>query len=392
MTVVSNESHSPCSHFDHHDESIRGDDYYEIYDRLRDTPVAWSPEHGGFWMVSGYAGARVVLKDHTIFSSAGGCFLPDLGYRNLALEQDPPEHGPFRKLFATMVGRSAVLAHEDAIEEMISRVISAFVAAGSGDARTEICEKIPVESVALMFGLSADTASQVRELTTEAWKRMATDPAAVAPLATLLLLEVAERRRRAQDDFLTELTRAEIDGRPLTDEEIGNVLIGAVIAGHETTMNASTNIILELAQDPELQLRLRNRTELIPNVVDESLRHRAPIHVFFRTVTKDTILEGTPMQAGEKVAVLYASANRDPGRFDEPAVFRPEREDIAHLAFGWGIHRCVGAFLAQTELRLLIEEMLGHGIFRLTGKPVPAALEGGHHMGFAAVPIRYEAP
>ena len=93
--------------------------------------------------------------------------MPDLGFRNKALEQDPPDHGPFRKLFAEAVGRGAVLEHEHDLDEMITDVIEAFVEAGGGDARVELSEKIPVEAIALMFGLSRRTAEQLRAVTTE---------------------------------------------------------------------------------------------------------------------------------------------------------------------------------------------------------------------------------
>ncbi len=377
--------------FDHHDPSLTGDMVYEVYDRLRAQGVCWSPDNGGVWMVSEYELAREVLKDHATYCSSEGVFVPDPGRRNIVLEQDPPEHETFRKLFTIAVGRPAVLEHEPAIRQMVERVVGEFAAAGGGDAREQIGEKVPVEAVALMYGLSPASASRVRELTNEAWKHLHEGEAAVAPLITMLLSEVQDRRANPREDFLTTLGRAQVDGRAVTDEEIGNLLFGAVVAGHETTMNASTNLMLELARDPALQQRLREQPELIPEVVEECLRHRAPIHVFFRTVTRDTELGGRSLQAGDKVGVLYAAANRDPARFSEPDCFQPDRKDNAHLSFGWGIHRCVGSFLAQTELRLLTDALLRHGTLELDGAPEPKPLQA-HHMGFLHLPLRIVAP
>lgn len=374
--------------FDHHDTFVRGDDYYGIYAQLRRHPVSWSPHYGGFWIVAGHSDARTVLKDYTTFASASGVFLPDLGFRSVALEQDPPEHGAFRKLFVAAVGRTAVLDHEAKLHQMIRQVVARFAESAGGDARSAISERVPVEAVALMFGLSPETAGRVRELTTEAWKRVATDPNATAPLAKMLLNEAASRRTAPREDFLTVLTKATIEGRRLSDDEISNFLVGAVVAGHETTMNASTNLLYELAQNLDLQERLREQPEKIPNAVEECLRHRAPIHLFFRTATRAVALNKVQISPGDKVAVMFASANRDPAVFSDPECFVPDRDDNPHLSFGWGIHRCVGSFLAQTELRLLTETLLQAGTLAPDGPPAVGPLEGGHHMGFRTLPLK----
>ena len=377
--------------FDHHDNSTVGDDYYSMYEQLRGQRVSWSPLYGGFWLVADYADARAVLKDHGTFSSASGCFLPDMGYRSVALEQDPPEHDAFRKLFVAGVGRTAVLRYEPELRAMIDRVVGEFAAAGGGDGREAISEKVPVEAIALMYGLSPDAAGRVRELTVETWRRMATEPDAPAVLAEVLLGEAAQRRADPQDDFLTTLTQTEVSGRPLSDAEIANVLVGAVVAGHETTMNASSNLLYELAQNPDLQERLREHPGEIPSTIEECLRHRAPIHLFFRTATHDVSIADAEISSGDKVAVLYAAANRDPSIFSEPDQFMPDRgEGYGHLSFGWGIHRCVGSFLAQTELRILTEALLAAGTIRPDGAAEMKALEGGHHMGFRRLPLKLQ--
>jgi cytochrome P450 len=374
--------------FDHHDHATLGDHYYPMYSQFRAAGVGWSPHHGGFWVASGYDIVRSVLRDHETFSSADGCLLPDTGYRSLGLEQDPPEHTPIRRLLADAVGRSAVLAHEQAIATMIERVVSEFAEYGSGDARALIAEKVPVEAVALIFGLSPAASARVRDMTTAAWSRLAAgDAEALMPITEMLLGEVDRRRGDPRDDFLSALTTFQLDGRPLNDAEIGNLVVGLVIAGHETTMNASTNVMYELACDPELQRRLRAHRDQIPAVIEESLRHRAPVHLFFRTVTRPAQLGGVTMSPGDKIAVLYAAANRDPAHFPDPDEFIADRAENSHVAFGWGIHRCVGSFMAQTELRLLTEALLDRGQLSLLSLPEPAPLEGGHHMGFARLEL-----
>ena len=380
---------TPCPHFDHHDQSMLGDDLYEVYERLRSQPVAWSDRWGGFWILSRYDDVRAALKDHDTFISGQGCFLPMSDFLSLGLENDPPEHGPYRKLFLGLAGRSAVEAAEDRLRELTHRIVGEFAASGGGDAVTQVSERLPVEAIALMAGLSKETAGHVREMTVEMWKDLRQDPSVIAPLIGLLLGEVEARRGLGMDDYLSSLGEARIDGRPLTQDEIGNILLSAVVAGHETTMNASSNLILELAKDTELQRRLRKDPSFVPIVVDESLRHRAPVHLFFRTVAKEVTVDSTTLKPGDKVALVYASANRDPARFEDPAMFDPDRDDLTHITFGWGIHRCVGGPLAEMELRMLTEELVTHGTFVLDGEPEPSVLEGGHHMGWHRVPIAF---
>jgi cytochrome P450 len=378
-----------CPHFQHHDPGLDGEALYGLYRQLRDHPVAWSDEAGGYWILSRFDDVRAALKDWETYSSADGCFLPDLGFRSLGLELDPPEHGPFRRLYLAVGGRPVVEQNEDKLARLAARIVDEFAATGGGDAVDRISEVLPVEAIALMAGLSAETASLVREMTVVAWKRMSTDPDALAPLTRLLLTEVERRRGEDSEDFMTTLANAEVFDRPITEEEVGNILVSTIVAGHETTMNASANLMLDLARDRGLQQRLRDEPDLIPHVVEESLRHRAPVHLFFRTLTRDVTLHGTEMQKGDKVAILYASANRDEERFGEDAeAFDPDREDVGHVSFGWGVHRCVGAPLAQAELRLLVQELLSRGDIQLDGEPGPAELEGGHHMGFKSLPLR----
>jgi cytochrome P450 len=382
---------SPCPHFDHHARDVSGDDYYLLYERMREVPVSWSDANGGFWIVSGYEEVVTALKDHETFCSSQSCFLPPPpGLRFLGLESDPPEHGVFRKLFLPLAGRGAVVAAEDDLRAMTKRIVGEFAAAGGGEAIEQVAEKLPVEGIALMAGLSPDSAAQVRELTVTMFAGLGTDPEATVPLLGMLMGEVQRRRGGEGTDFFSTLGAAEYEGRKLTDDEIGNVLLSVVIAGHETTMNAASNLFVELAASPQLQDRLRDRPELIPAAVEETLRHRSPVHLFFRTATRDAVLGEVQMSAGDKLAVLYASANRDPRRFGGAEEFDLEREGVnTHVAFGTGIHRCVGAPLAQVELRLLTAELLAHGNIELVGEPEISCLEGGHHLGWKKLPVAF---
>jgi cytochrome P450 len=385
------EATGSCPHFQRRDPEIDGDKFYELYSELREHPVSWSEEDGGYWVVSRYEDIDAVLKDWETYSSAEGCYLPDSGWRSLGLELDPPDHGFYRSYYLAVAGRPVVEAKEDLLWDLTERVVGEFAAGGGGDVVKLVGEVLPVEAIALMAGLSAETAKVVREMSIEGLERMTEDPEAWVPLTELLLRELESRRGQDSTDFLTTLANAEVEGRPMNDEEKGNILVSAIVAGHETSMNASANLMLYLAQDRELQDRLRENPDLIPRVCEESLRHRAPVHFIYRTLTKDATLGGTQMRAGDKLMVIYPSANRDSAQFGENAdEFDPGREGILkHLTFGTGIHRCVGAPLAQAELRLLAKAMVARGPFELAGDVGPALLDAGSHVGFKSLPLRF---
>ena len=186
-------------------------------------------------------------------------------------------------------------------------------------------------------------------------------PSGAAPttLRRLLLAEAEDRRTHPREDFLSEVVHARIDGEPITPHSLSSFLFGAIVAGHETTLAAAANLAYQLGADPELQRRLAEHPELAGPAVDECLRHRSPVQSFFRTVTRDVEVAGTELRAGDKVMLLYGAANRDPGVFADPDRFdldryESERDARRHLAYGFGVHRCAGAHLADVELRLLL--------------------------------------
>lgn len=358
--------------------------------------MAHSDTHGGFHIVSRHDDVIDVLLDWETFSSADGVFLPDVtaGVRTVSLEQDPPQHTPTRLLYAKMLSRQNINAARDDIRAVARGHIERLAASG-GDFVDEVAHRVPVEAIAIMVGFSGDTVERVRYLTEQLWARLMgredeVDPA-TPPLSSVFLEELQARRDDPRDDFLTrltELTPDDLGGEEVSDRFLVAFLTGSMVAGHETTMNASANLTYQLTIDPDLQERLAVAPELISGAIDESLRHRAPVQSFVRTATRDTELHGCPVQTGEKVMVIYGAANHDPDRWDAPEVFDPERKANAHLGFGWGIHRCVGAAFAKIELEILFEELLRYRI-EPDGPAVEGApSSGGAFLGMDSLPVR----
>ena len=263
----------------------------EVYGRLRAAgPLTWSDTYGGFWMVNRYDDVRKVESDTATYSSAGGVFVPRVEGQPLsvALEQDPPEHTAFRRLYNDLLSRPRVADAEPLIRSLAAVHVGAFIERGGGEFMTEVAAKLPVEVISSMLGLPADISSQLRELSEDAWKERFGDPgAAPRTMGQLMMGEAMPRLVEPRHDFLTALVQTQIDGRPIDPFEVASFLLGAAIAGHETTMNGAGNLCYELADDPGLQARVRADHSLVPALVEESLRLRAPVQNFFRTVTRD---------------------------------------------------------------------------------------------------------
>jgi cholest-4-en-3-one 26-monooxygenase len=169
---------------------------------------------------------------------------------------------------------------------------------------------------------------------------------------------IAERRRDPRDDLVTELIRAEVDGKPLTDEQLVLYCELLVEAGNETTRNAISGGLLAFSEHPDQWQRLRENTDLLPDAVEEILRWVSPISHFTRTATGDYELRGETIRAGDQVAMYFGSANRDEEVFDDPFMFRVDRRPNPHLAFGFGEHFCMGAQIARVEIELLYRHLL----------------------------------
>lgn len=371
--VDANRPHVDPSQFDHH--QVLGDaERFGRYAELRACPVAHSEESGGFWILSRHDEVAAAAEDWRTYSSADGVLYPAPAgrrARQVALEQDPPEHTVYRKLYAELLSRPRVRAIEGDIRANAAARLAALARATTNgepaDFIAHVAAPVPIEALATLLGFDPDVTAQLRDLTVAELARIHR-PAEVGPrpeltLMDLLRAQIDDRRDNPRDDFATLLVQQELPPIGML-----SFLVGAVIAGHETTLIAATNLAYQLGLEPALQARLRAGPHLIPRAVDESLRHRAPVQNFVRTLTRDVELHGVTMAAGDKVMLLFGSANRDPERWPgEPERYDLDRHETdrdagRHLAYGAGIHRCVGAFLAEVELHVLVSELLTYDL------------------------------
>jgi cytochrome P450 len=337
----------------------------DALDAVRERcPVTWSESHGGFWMVARHEDVMTVLQDWETFSSvtpASPLDPPDkVGL--IPIDLDPPLQVEFRRPLLSHLSPPVIAARESAIRDVVVEVMQTFLDDGQCDFAAQFAKRVP----GLMFfrgflDLSPDDFAECHE-----WVEVFCDAVdfdevnrAAAAGAGWIMSFVARRRQSPGDDIIDSLINATIEGRPITDDEIVRTMLTVIAGSMETTANASSNIVIHLAGSPELQAELRANPDLIPAAVDESLRLSSVIPYEMRLVTRDVDLAGQHIKKGERIVFWLTAANHDPRQFPEPKAFRLDRPSNRHLAFGGGPHRCIGAHLARTSLRIVTEEVLG---------------------------------
>jgi cytochrome P450 len=327
-------------------------------------PIGHSDAHGGFWLVTGYQAARTVLADHERFRSGDGVLFPDPGApKNAPLEFDPPEHRALRAIFSGALSTPKVRATGQKIERRIEALIGGFAERGSADLTAEFAAPLTTQTIAEHVGIADDLLPRMQQVSDDMMRSLerpetGTAQAAIAEFCAFAQELIQDRRENPRDDPLTVLALSEVDGRPLDSQQAVGHFTGFLIAGHDTTRASLCRLLDVLGRDRRLRARLLEDPSAVDRAVEESLRLRPPFHFFRRTVAEPTEIGGVRLDAGEKVLVSFAAANRDPSGFDDPDAFRLDRPNRPHLTFGHGIHLCAGAALARTQLRLAVTGIL----------------------------------
>ena len=337
---------------------------YPAYEHLRSVAPLFCEPQTGLWMVFDYDGVKRVLADHETFSSRCG---PDWLIFN-----DPPRHALLRTLISQAFTPRAIAGLEPRIRELSRTLLDRSIERGEMDLATDYSVPLPMMVISHLLGVpEADQPRMIRwsdailnmSLTIptagaaaeEAERDFAASTAEVDDYLTDLL---AQRRANPTDDLLTRLVQAEVDGQRLTKDEIRGFFQLLLVGGQETTTNLINLAILCLLEHPDQFALLRKRLDLLPSAIEEVLRYRSPFQWMFRFTTRDTELYGHPIPARKMILAMIGSANRDPKHFPEANRFVISREPNPHLAFGHGIHFCLGASLARLEARIALTDLL----------------------------------
>ena len=363
---------------------------YPKYAELRaKDPVHWSPLMDA-WVLSRFVDADAVLRDHKRFSSDQRLRRTTRTPRNAGIENpgglsmlflDPPDHTRLRALVSKAFLPVAIAALIPRIQTIVEELLEQIPHLTDFDLMETIAYPLPVIVMAELLGIpAADRAqfklwSDLRARVLEPTIRP--DEIQKANRATHELSDyfrgvIQQRRADPRDDLISTLIMAEEAGDMLTADELLVMLRLLLIAGNETTTNLIGNGMLALLRHPEQLQRLREQPELMDGAVDELLRFDTPVQVDFRTARVDLELGGRRIRAGQGVIVLLGAANHDPAVFPEPERLDISRRSATHLAFGRGLHYCLGAPLARVEARVAFTALLQRlpNMQLMTAKPV----------------------
>ncbi len=390
--ATSDEAITPewCAHHFNHLSPQLGGQLYETLEYLRaNHPVARSEEFGGFWVLSRYEDVLQVAQDWETFSSAQGVTVPSGPTSTPAIPEmiDPPLHREYKRLINYWFRPPAVLEQEQATRELVTRLIDSFIETGSCDFMTDFARPLPGLVFFEMFlHAPAEELAEINRLANKASIPTSQEAREARGAMLAWIGEFVERRRAEppQGDVVDAVMNAEIAGRPITQTEVVGIIQLLLFGGLDTTAGALGQIMIRFCEHPEIPRLLRERPELIPAAVEELLRLDGSFVCIARTATRDTTIGTNAIKEGDKVLLIWSSANRDEGEFRCPAGFDPERESNRHIAFGAGPHRCAGSNLARMNLRIAVSELVRRlDDLRLqdgTG-PIP------FHSGFSRTPL-----
>jgi cytochrome P450 len=348
------------------DPSIRPDPY-PVYRRLRDEHRVLANPVLGFWMVTGYEETVAALREPGVFSSGqiGIDPIRDVLRAPTMLFTDPPDHERLRSVVARAFSPKSVKDLAPRVREITDELLEPLASGSGYDAVADLAYPLPVIVIAEMLGVPAEDRDMFKRWSDAVIGFNALgDPEAQAraqrecqELYDYFSAVIAERRKRPGDDLVSRLVLANEDGT-VTDDELLASCVLLLVAGNETTTNLISNALLALARHPDQWRRVVDDRSLIPNAVEEILRFDAPVQSSLRVTTEETSLGRATIPAGTMVLVMMAAANRDPGQFPDPDRFDVGRANAGrNIAFGHGIHHCIGAALARLEGRVVLERL-----------------------------------
>ena len=373
---------------------------HDAFDEIRAAPgLVWNATDGdvadGFWVVARHADVVTVSRDTDTYSSAVGHIqlydIDDdaLDARASMIDMDPPIHTRLRRLVSAAFTPRHVQSYTPAVRQRVRDALDAL--ADGGDWVETVAKPIPIGVICDILGVPVADGDYMVELTDHLVAGTSSEPLPpdaygnTTPLRLLPFNSPAAhalneyaldlgRRRRAdpQDDLVTKLIEAEIDGERLTDDEFANFFRLMIFAGNETTRSSMAHLAVHLVDHPAEFDRVRADRSLVASAAEEVIRYSSPILYFRRTTTRDCELSGTSIAAGEKVVMYYSAADFDPSVFPDPKRFDVARPQTpANVAFGGGgAHFCLGASLARLEIGELIDEILERELtIEVVGEP-----------------------
>jgi len=379
------------------------------------NPVAWvdNRPYRPFWAITKHADITAVERANNLFLSEprpllGTAEADDFAKAQLAagtglrtlIHMDDPHHRKVRAIGADWFRPKAMRDLKVHVDELAKRYVDRMRDIGPEcDFVTEIAVNFPLYVIMSLLGLPEEDFPRMHMLTQEMFggddeeynKRGQSPEEQLQILLdffTYFSQLTASRREHPTEDLASAIANGRIDGEPLSDVDTASYYVIVASAGHDTTKDAISGGLLALIENPSELERLRQDMDLMPTAVEEMIRWTTPVKEFMRTAAEDTTVRGVHIAKGESVYLAYVSGNRDEEVFDEPFRFDVGRDPNKHVAFGYGVHFCLGAALARMEMASLYSELIPRlESIELAGKPELSATT--FVGGLKHLPIRY---
>ncbi|MFJ8310474.1 MULTISPECIES: cytochrome P450 [unclassified Streptomyces] len=383
--------------------------HYEMFSWLRENdPVHWHPteDGSGFWALTTYEDVAAAYLDHTDLSSEAGPMLGGSLYSDadpsagqMLVATDPPRHRMLRQQLHQTFAQHIVKQVARQVEELVDTAVERALADGGCDFSTDIAEELPAGALMVMLGISHTQAHELIDLTRsmigyrdpllapdtedDERLRLAVIQADIFDFCADLL---RDKRRNPGDDLISNLLRAELNGRPWTENEILFNCMNVAVGGNETSSYTACAGVVALDEHPEQLARLRSEPPLLDSALNEILRWNSTNLYVHRVALRDTVIRDREIRRGDSVTLWNVSANRDPAQFRDPEVFDITRSPNKHMSYGIGIHRCIGAMLAHTELTVLFRRLLDSDL-RLSVAGPARRLRSNFIQGISRLPV-----
>jgi cytochrome P450 len=350
--------------FDFHGDAL--DDVFSTYSRLRAMcPVGRSDKRGGFWYLTKNADIFAAEQDPGTFSVAPSMLLPDFGtdFPLIPLDIDPPGHSRYRRILLPLFTPRAVTGLTGGMRSTARQLIERMMQQRVADVSALYARPMPTIVFSRLAGFPEKDWPRFDAWVDDIIYGRTTNPARARAAAREVVgyFDRLLRTRRGvgdDHDLISELLRARVEGEPLTQDELVSYCYLLFLAGLETTAWAIRASLWYLARDAGAQERLRRAPDLIPAAAEEFLRTMSPVQAMARTCRADTEIRGRQLRAGDRVLLVFGAGNSDPDSFERPDEIKIDRQANRHLAFGAGIHRCLGSHRGRRELVVALEEFL----------------------------------
>ena len=373
-------------------------DPFPAFAWMRREAPAFYDESGGVWGISRYADVKEISKDPETFSNAGG-IRPDSDAIPMMIDFDAPEHVRRRRLVSEGFTPRRIRESEEGIRLICDAIIDRVCEQGTADFVTDIAAPLPMIVIGNMLGVAPEDRDTLLRWSDDMLKALGSpDPTAMdgAALAAIeyagYITGVAEQRRRDNqtDDLIGTLVHAQIEGDRLDESSIIHESLLILIGGDETTRHVISGGMYELLTHPDQYALVAGDRGRLPLAVEEMLRWVTPIKNMARTMTRDVELHGQTLRKGQKLLLLYPSANRDESVFDDPERFDVTRSPNDHMAFGFGSHFCLGNRLARLELAVMFDRLFDRlPDLALASDALPPRRPANFVSGFESMPVTF---